>query len=125
MKFFKYCMVMYFGAMTCAHAESLPMKKYENEIIKVDEIAGVASYTLVLSCTQLHPIVVYAPNNFSESQQDQVHRYVLPNTTLSENVDNQHALVQQDGHHVEVLLFGSLLLQTTGNHKANFMVSLK
>lgn len=125
MKFFKYFLISNFLMVSMVHAQHLDMKRYENEITDLQEIAGAKSYTLVLSCSQLNPIVVYAPENFHESGQDDVHRYLLPNTTLSEEINNESASVQQDGHHVEVLLFGQLLLQTTGDHKANFMVSLK
>lgn len=125
MKILKYFLMIHVGIVSILHAQHETLKKYENEITDIREIAGITSYSLVLSCTQLNPIVVYAPQNFYESGQGQVHRYLLPNTTLSQTVDHEHAVVQQDGPHVEVLLFGQLLLQTTGDHKANFMVSVK
>ena len=123
MKILKYLLMINFVAFTMVQADQFAMQKYENEITDIAEIAGAKSYTLVLSCSQLNPIVVYAPDNFAESGQDDVHRYVLPNTTIHDDVQNDSASVQQDGQHVEVLLFGQLLLQKTGNHTAKFMVS--
>ncbi len=123
MRVFKYLIIVNYLSVMMIHAQQMPMKKYENEVTDIQEIAGVSSYTLVLSCTQLNPIVVYAPYSFTESEAQDVHRYLLPNTTISEEIDNQSSIVRKDGHHVEVLLFGQLLLQTTENHKANFMVT--
>ena len=125
MKFLKSFVLIQILTCTLIQAETVPMKKYENESVDISEIASASSYTLVFSCTQKNPIVVYAPDNFSESQERQIHRYLLPNTTLSETIDHDFATVQQDGHHVQVLLFGQLLLQTVGDYKANFMVSVK
>ncbi len=110
--------------VSIAQAQYQDMKPYQNEIVGIQEIAGATTYTLVLSCLQLNPIVVYAPESFDESKQREVHRYLLPNTILSEELNNESVSVQQDGRHVIILLFGPLLLQTTGDHKANFMVKI-
>lgn len=123
MKFEHYKFVAIFFTIMPLCAHEIEMQRYENEVNGIQEIAGVTNYTLVLSCSQQNPIVSYAPQNFAESQDNSVHRYVLPNSTLSENIDNETSCVRQLGSHVEILLFGRLLAQTAHQSRAIFMVS--
>lgn len=124
MKLKNYTFVAIFYTGMGLHADDMPMQRYENEVTAIKEIAGVTNYTLVLACSQEHPIVAYVPENFTESQDKNIHRYLLPNTTLPENILNENTSTVQNGSHVEILLFGRLLAQTTGDNTAIFMVAL-
>lgn len=103
-------------------ATDVEMRSYKNEVTEIKEIAGVTNYTLALSCSQQNPIVSYVPESYQESQNNEIHRYFLPNTTLAEGIENETVSACQRGSHVEVLLFGKLVAQTAANHSAIFMV---
>lgn len=113
-----------FFAISLLQAENQDLRPYQNQITQMQEIAGVHNYTLRLVCAQQHPIVTYAPTNFEQSQDSSVHRYLLPNTTISDELQNESASVQQNGSHVEILLFGDLILQSTGDDAAVFVISI-
>ena len=83
------------------------------------------SITLALTCKELNPIVTYVPKSFAESQDQNAHRYLLPNTKLSPNISNETVTVVQHGNHLEVQLFGKLLAQTAGDGLAVFMTQMK
>lgn len=103
-----------------AYAED--MAPYVNQVTEIEEFAGATNYTLVLRCQQEHPIVTYAPTSFAQSQDNSIHRYILPNTTLCQDINNDLAHVVQSGSHVEILLFGRLIAQTADDHTVVFMV---
>ena len=123
MKLYTHAFFIGLFAVSVLQAFNQDLKPYENQITQIQEIAGEHNYTLRLACANQHPIVAYAPSNFAESQDSRVHRYLLPNTTVSEELQNESASVQQNGSHVEVLLFGDLLLQTTGDDAVVFVIS--
>lgn len=123
MKFYTQIFLTGLLTVTFVQAFEQDLRPYENQITKIQEITGVHNYTLRLACAQQHPIVTYAPSNFAESQDSSVHRYLLPNTTVSEELQNESACVQQNGSHVEILLFGDLILQTTADDAVVFVTT--
>jgi hypothetical protein len=123
MKLKNYQFIAIFCMVTGLYAHEVHMQRYENEVTDIQEIAGVTNYTLKLSCSQQNPIVAYVPKNFSESQDAAIHRYLLPNSTILENILNETASVCQNGTHVEVLLFGRLIAQSAGDNSAIFMIT--
>lgn len=103
-----------------AQADSL--RPYQNQITGIQEIAGARNYTLILSCTNINPIVTYAPENFDDSQDDSIHRFLLPNTTILQDLENDLAYVRQHGTSVEIYLFGRLIFNTADDGKIVFVV---
>ena len=129
MKFQNYQFLVLFLAIAQLQAHEMPlevsMQRYENEVTSIQELAGVTNYTLALKCKQQNPIVAYVPKSFAESQDENSHRYLLPNTKLASDVLNETATVVQLGSHLEVQLFGRLLAQTAGDGLAMFVTQSK
>lgn len=115
-------MMVMVSFLVCAQSDDVPA--YQNQITDMQEIFGTTRYTLTMTCSEQHPIIVYAPESFSQSQDVLTHRYLLPNTTVSDNVDHDVAQVQQIGRHVEVLLHGKMLLHSADNFAVVFVMQV-
>jgi hypothetical protein len=103
-----------------AYENDLPA--YKNQIVGVQEMQGVASYTIKLNTLHANPIVSYAPRTFAESQDATVHRYLLPNTTIEAAIENDFVTVEQSGSHVQLLITGDLKFQAVGEQCVSFVI---
>lgn len=107
-------------ALLADDAISNDLASYSNQITNVFCIDGQSRCIIRLDCTQSNPIVVYAPKTFQESQDDSIHRLVLPNTTISS--DQSCACLKQKGKHAQLLIVGEMLLKSVGKNQLVFIV---
>ena len=114
--------VMLAGSMIADTMHELEMLSYRNQLKSVESLVGATTCTLVFHCEHPNPIVTYVPSNFAQSQCNDIHRYLLPNTTVAQDLQSDVAHVTQFGSHVEILLHGRLMMQTAGDFMVVFMV---
>jgi len=83
---------------------------YHNQLKEFIEIHGPKSYCIILTFQEKDPLITYSPISFQESKNDLIYRCFLPNTDISDLLDNVPAdLCSQKGAGVEIVLIGKLL----------------
>ncbi|MBP7854500.1 hypothetical protein KAZ82_01025 [Candidatus Babeliales bacterium] len=100
----------FFGQLIDQMSDDL--QPYVNRILSVHEIMGNTNYTLHLSFERNNPVAVYAPQSFQESQDKQIHRFILPNTQMGCDFDCE--CLQVGSNDVEIVLQGVMLLNVIG-----------
>lgn len=100
------------------------MAAYHNIITDIQDIQGATTYTLVITCTQLEPIAVYAPETYQESLNNQQVTIFMPNTTLAEGVEEIPGMVEVVSSGVTIFLAGKLKQKLIGNHKISITIEV-
>lgn len=97
--------------------DHVQMKSYSNEIIEISEIYGTTTHSLILTFDR-DPIINYAPASYQESQNNEINRYFMPNTTISSAIQSLiPSIMKQHSSGVELLLLGKLINKTIAGHK--------
>ncbi len=123
MKKLYFAIITLFGFLGVKALPEHDLPAYQNRIIKITEIKGQSKNTVRIVFQNLHPIITYAPKSFAESQNTLIHRYILPYTSIDQDFENDIISIKQDLEHVQVLVIGKLLMQTTGVDSVIFVIA--
>lgn len=83
---------------------------YSNKIIDIKEISGKTKDSVILTFDKPNPIVVLTPASFTESQENIIQRYFMPNTTISESLETDHSdNIFQNDLGVELVMHGKFV----------------
>ncbi len=123
MKKLYFAIITLFGFLGVKALPEHDLPAYQNRIIKITEIKGQSKNTVRIVFQNLHPIITYAPKSFAESQNTLIHRYILPYTSIDQDFENDIISIKQDLEHVQVLVIGKLLMQTTGVDSVVFVTT--
>lgn len=123
MKKLYFAIITLFGFLGVKALPERDLPAYQNRIVKITEIQGQSKNTVRIVFQNLHPIITYAPKSFAESQNTLIHRYILPYTSIDQDFENDTISIKQDLEHVQVLVIGKLLMQTTGVDSVIFVTA--
>ena len=88
----------------------LPLKmvaSYSNHIIGLKVIHGVKRDSIILTFDHPNPIAMLTPASFAESQENRIQRYFMPNTTISEDLEDEYSdIVWQNDIGLELVMHG-------------------
>jgi hypothetical protein len=101
------------------------MPYYHNTITGIDAIEGATSYTLIISCDQLDPIIVYAPMTYQESLDDTKITYFMPNTVLAPGIDEIPGVIESTSSGISIFLDGKLKQKLVADHKIFITIQVK
>lgn len=105
--------------------ESRFMPYYHNTITNIDAMKGATSYTLIITCDQLDPIIVYAPMTYQESLDDTKVTYFMPNTVLAPGIEEIPGVIESINSGVSIFLDGKLKKKLVTDHKIFITIEVK
>lgn len=105
-------------------ATSVQMPEYVNVITEIQEIHSGSTYSLILKCDQIDPIITYAPATYEESVSDEIYRSFMPSTTIAIGISDSSGVIQETGSGVEIVLFGRLKDKIVGDYTIILTVEL-
>lgn len=91
-------------------------KGYQNQILEIYELTTGSGTKFILNCEYDDPICNYAPESYTESQDDMIHRFFMPMTTMALGLAPSFELYECD-QGVELVIEGSSIQKIISGNK--------
>ncbi|MBI2345112.1 hypothetical protein HYV10_03505 [Candidatus Dependentiae bacterium] len=105
------------GLLVTHYSVYAMMPAYQNIITDIQGIQGATTYTLIIACDHLEPIIVYAPVTYQESLDNQQITFFMPNTKLGQGVEEISGIIEVMSSGVTIFLTGKLKQKIVADHK--------